>query len=225
MDYRRLLVPGKKKRKTVCIVGAGGLGSSASAIMACEDSLDLVLIDDDVIEESNLQRQVLFTEDDVGKSKVSVAKERLLDINPGMDIRAVQSRLDARCQELLKSDLILDCTDNLETRHLINRFAYEKNIPWVYCSVAGSHGYAKAMTRETACLECFLKHPDRPESLETSGMLNSLVQLASAVQCRLALDILAGKRPDDVLLHFDAWSLEMTRVLTKKKQGCAVCGR
>ncbi len=215
----------KKRRKTVCIVGLGGLGSSTSSIMASGDSADIVLIDDDMVELTNLQRQVLYAEEDVGKSKAAVAKERLLDINPGISIRSNAVRLVKENIDLLRSDLILDCTDNLETRHLINRYAAERGIPWVYCSVAGSYGFAKAITADTACIECILKGKDQPESLGTSGVLSTAVLLAASVQCRLAYDLLLGKKPADELIHFDSWSQEMTKVQTRKDPGCGVCGR
>ena len=119
--------------KKVVIVGIGALGTVAAELLARAGIGSLRLIDRDVVEESNLQRQILFTEKDVGKSKSVMAAEKLKEINSLIKIESYPLHLDPKNVSLLQdADLVLDCTDNLETRFLINDHCRKEKIPWIY---------------------------------------------------------------------------------------------
>jgi molybdopterin/thiamine biosynthesis adenylyltransferase len=207
-------------KQKVVIVGLGGIGSAAAHLMDELGVGHLILIDDDTVELDNLQRQILYDEGDLGESKVLAAQKRL------SHARAVihRERLTERNLHLLRSDLVLDCTDNLETRYLINRHCIEAGIPWVYCTVAGDHGFVKLITQTNGCLQCFYKRGTAGESSRDVGILNTAVQMAASVQARLALSFLSGKSPENALISFDVWHARISRIMVRKDPHCPVCG-
>mgnify|MGYP001594733519 CR=1 FL=1 len=138
------------RKKTVSIVGLGALGSVASELLTRAGIKKLILIDRDFLELSNLQRQSLFEEKDIGKSKAVVLKEKLNEINKDVDIISYFDNLDNENIDLINSDLILDCTDNLETRFLINEYSVKNKIPFIYGSAVGDSGACRARSRDPA---------------------------------------------------------------------------
>ena len=132
--YRKIGKAGQKKLeiKKVCIIGLGGLGTVTSELIGRAGIGTLILIDNDIVEESNLQRQSLFDEEDIGKSKALTAEEKLKKINSKLEIISYNMRLTNKNTQLLDSDLVLDCSDNLESRFLINKHCIEKKIPWIF---------------------------------------------------------------------------------------------
>ena len=129
----------KIENSVVCIIGLGATGTRSAELLARAGVGKLILIDRDVIEESNLQRQTLFTEKDLYKSKVFVVKSKLEEINSKTKIIAYFKDLNYKNVEDIKGDLILDCTDNLDTRFLINEFSIKNNIPWISTSKKKLH--------------------------------------------------------------------------------------
>ena len=115
--------------KEITIVGLGAIGTKTVTLLA-DKNIKLKLIDRDIIEEKNLQRQQLFTKENLGKEKATVAKEKLSKFNKNITAHVVN--INSTNISIIKSDLILDCTDNLKTRFLINDFAIKYNIPWIY---------------------------------------------------------------------------------------------
>ena len=122
------------RKRTVSVVGIGALGSVSAELLARAGIGKLKLIDRDFIEKSNLQRQALFAEADVGKLKAKVACEKLKKINSDVEIEYFVDDLNADNAEIMKSDMILDCVDNMETRFLIDDYCAKKMIPWVHAS-------------------------------------------------------------------------------------------
>ena len=181
------------QRKKVAIVGIGALGTVSSELLARAGVGSLLLVDRDVIEESNLQRQVLFDEDDLGKSKAAAAREKLEKINQHILIETKAIHLNNKNIGFLKEmDLVLDCTDNLETRFLINEFCKKEQIPWIYAAAIRTSGYVMPIMPAGACLRCFLDTANL-ETCDTVGVLNTATVSIAALQTTLALKMLLHK--------------------------------
>ena len=224
---------GKKGQKKlanskVAVVGLGALGSVSSELLARAGIGNLILIDRDIVELSNLQRQSLYTEDDVGKPKAISAKEHLSKINSEIKTDAIVD--DINFENILvflkNTDLILDCTDNLETRFLINDFCVKNNVPFIYSSAVGSKGYVFCiMPKKTACLRCFLKDSVGIDTCETAGVLNSTTHLISSIQSNEAIKILLNKDCEKDLLFFDVWKNELSKIKINRNKNCQCCSK
>src|SRR5271168_1119393 len=168
----------------LAVVGCGALGSFQAGALARTGIGFLRIIDRDYVELSNLQRQWLFDECDVQQAmpKAAASARKIAGINSGVRVEPVVADLTpSNVEELLEGvDLILDGTDNFETRYLINDFAVERGVPWVYGAAVGSYGIAMpVIPGETACLRCI--YPDSPSGVqptcETAGVLGSVTAL------------------------------------------------
>ena len=217
----------KLRKSTVAIVGLGALGSVSAELLARAGIGKLILIDRDVVELSNLQRQNLFDENDVGKPKALAAKEHLSKINSEIEINFFIDDLNfENIKKILneKIDLILDCTDNLETRFLINDFSIKNKIPFIYSSAVGSKGYVfDVVPDKTACLRCFLKEASQLDTCETVGVLNTTTNLISSIQVNEAIKILLNKNYEKELLFFDIWKNELLKIKINKSRNCICC--
>jgi adenylyltransferase/sulfurtransferase len=225
---------------TVAIVGCGATGAASAALLARAGVGTLILIDRDFVEESNLQRQVLFDEADAAAAtpKAEAARRQIARFNSDIQVHAhVADLVPDNIHALLRNpengrgaDIILDATDNFETRYLINDYAVEQGRPWIYAAAVGS--YAATMNilpGETACLAClFPRPPSGPvETCDTAGILNTAVNLAASVQVTEALKYLTGAR--DVmrrsLISWDLWQNERSEIsAATPRPGCEVCG-
>ena len=205
---------------TVAIVGCGATGAAAAALLARAGVGTLILIDRDFVEQSNLQRQVLFDEADAAAAtpKAEAARQQIARFNSDIQVHAhVADLVPANIHALLAgAQLILDATDNFETRYLINDYAVQQSlagsgvqkgahgrvgrmIPWIYAAAVGA--YAATMNilpGETACLAClFPKPPSGPvETCDTAGILNTAVNLAASIQVTEALKYVTGRTSD-----------------------------
>jgi molybdopterin/thiamine biosynthesis adenylyltransferase len=181
------------------IVGCGALGGIQAEALARAGVGRLTIIDRDFVETSNLQRQFLFTESDANQAlpKAIAAERRLREINSEIRVEGIVADLDpAASQDLLEgAQLILDATDNFETRFLINDFAVARKVPWIYGAAVGSYGLMMPiLPGETACLRCI--YPEPPGGIqptcETSGVLGSVTMLIGSLQAGEAIKILSG---------------------------------
>jgi adenylyltransferase/sulfurtransferase len=217
------------------IVGCGALGSFQAAALARAGVGHLVIIDRDYVEPSNLQRQWLFEEADAteGLPKAIAAKKHLARVNAGVSVDAEVADLTPRNAErlLLPADVILDGTDNFETRYLINDAAVKHGVPWVYGAAVGSCGLTMpVLPTETACLACLFPAPPGgvQPTCDTAGILNTAAAVVASLQAADAIKILAGRR-DSVhprLLSLDVWKDTMRSVSTGERDpNCTVCGR
>ena len=220
----------------VTIVGCGALGSVAAEMLCRAGVAQLRIIDRDFVEWSNLQRQSLFVEADAEKSipKVIAAEKHLLALNITVEVDAHIADLHAGTVDdlLADSDLIIDACDNFLTRHLINEYACEYQIPWIYAACVGS--YACGMTiipGQTACFACMQDElpgvGDSP-TCDSSGIIAPAVYAASARQCAEALKLLAGK-PEACSQEFwswDVWSGQEQRMDLSglRHDACPACG-
>ena len=217
----------KLGKSTVAIIGIGALGSVSSELLARAGIGKLILIDRDIVELSNLQRQSLYDENDLEKPKALQAHHHLKKINSGIKIDFFIEDLNNENigKILIKTDLILDCTDNLETRFLLNDFCVKNNVPFIYSSAIGSKGYVfNIIPNEGACLRCFLKEASL-ETCETNGVLNTITHAISSIQADEALKILLNKNHEKNLLFLDIWKNELLKIKVNKNKNCVCCSK
>ena len=218
--------------KKVLLAGCGALGSGIAISLVRTGIKELIIVDGDRLELSNLHRQFLYDEDDLKKeqAKSMIAGEKLSRMNSQVKITPVPERLSAQNIEKLASgvDLIMDGTDNLETRYLLNDYAVKHQIPYIFGGVVGASGMLMSIfPKKTACLRCLFPHPQ--QSLKTPGtaqlgVLNPAPLLLSALEVIEAIKIFLGvKEPDSVLLQFDLWELNFTQQKIKRNPDCLCC--
>ena len=212
-------------RKTISIVGLGAIGSVSAELLARAGVKKLVLIDRDIVELSNLQRQSLFDEQDIGKSKAEIIRTKLNKINKEVEIISFFDNLDNENIDLIKADLILDCTDNLETRFLINEFAVKNQIPFIYASAIGNEGYLFNIIAGKTCFNCIFKEIQGLETCETFGVLNSATHLISSLQVSEAIKILFNEEYEKDLIYFSLKNNDLVKIKVQKNPDCNVCSK
>lgn len=213
----------KIKNSVVAVVGVGALGTVAADLLTRAGVGELILIDRDVVEESNLQRQTLYGEKDVGRSKAAVTKEKLERINSKLKIGIHAIHLNAGNISVLKdASLILDCTDNLQTRFLINDFCKKEGKRWIYGAAIQTSGYVMPILPSGPCLRCFLQEASL-ETCETAGVLNTITSLVAALQVTLALQLLSEKEIEPLLYCHNIWNQESKKLKIRKKNDCPTC--
>ena len=217
----------------VAVAGCGALGSFQAGALARAGIGFLRIVDRDYVELSNLQRQWLFDECDVDQAlpKAIAAARKIAGINTGVRVEPVVADLTpSNVEDLLGGvDLILDGTDNFETRYLINDFAVERGLPWIYGAAVGSYGIAMPVVPgKTACLRCI--YPDPPASAqptcETAGVLGTVTALIASLQVSEAIKILCGAEPAKKITTVDVWTGEIRQVAQPGPVAdCPACGR
>jgi len=237
IKFQHIGIEGQHKLKTkkVAIVGMGALGSAIAHHLVRMGVGFLKIIDSDIVELSNLPRQMLYTEEDVvnKRLKVESAKERLLAINSEVIIETYASRLTAENASILLSDvdLILDGTDNFPTRYIINKTAVKLNIPWIYGGVVGARGTTFTIRPHiTPCFQCIFPHPPTEEHVplcHTNGVLSPIIQVIASIEAIEGVKILLEKWQDlrNSMLNIDLWnndfiSIDLTGAHNKD---CPIC--
>ena len=214
----------KINKSMVAIVGLGALGSLSAQLLARAGVGKLVLIDRDYIELGNLHRQ-FFDEADVGEPKALVVEKQLKKINSKLRVEAHFNNLDYTNSEQLLggANLVLDCTDNLETRFLINDFCLKRQVPFVYAAAIAEKGYVYAILpeKERACFECIFKDSKARETCETAGVLNTTTASISVLQVNQAMKILLGKEVEKDLFYFDASGSRFEKIKVHRNPDCA----
>lgn len=222
-------------RATAVIVGCGALGTVQASLLARAGVGALRLIDRDYVEENNLQRQVLYTESDAADSlpKAEAARRHLLEANSEIGIEAHVSDLNPENAADLLADagVILDGTDNFETRFLINDYAVREGIPWIYGAAVGSYGIAMpVLPGDSACLRCI--YPEPPAGVqptcETAGVLGPVTNLIGSIQAMEALKILSGRTASvrRRILTADLWHGPVRETtMPARDPRCPCCGR
>jgi adenylyltransferase/sulfurtransferase len=221
----------------VAIVGCGATGSALASLLGRAGVGTLRIIDRDYVEPSNLQRQSLFDEEDAAESlpKAIAATRKIAAFNSQIVVEArVADAVPGNINALLEGiDLILDGTDNFETRYLLNDYAIKNSMPWIYAAAVGSYGVTlNVLPRRTACLTCIF--PDAPrgmvETCETSGILNSAVNLVASIAATEAMKLLIGGeaagRLRKTLWSFDVWSNQHAEIAAATpRPDCPACGK
>ena len=217
----------------VALVGCGATGAAAASLLARAGVGTLTLVDRDVVEESNLQRQVLFDEADAreGLPKAEAARRKIAQFNSRTEVRAhVADLVPSNIHGLLgEAVILLDATDNFETRYLLNDYAIEQGRPWIYAATVGA--YAATMNilpGETACLACLFPKPPAGmvETCDTAGILNTAVNFAASVEVTEALKFLVGARDKmrRTLLGRDLWTNDQAEISAAAPRAqCTVC--
>ena len=220
-------------RAHVALVGCGATGAAAANLLARAGVGTLTLVDRDFVEESNLQRQVLFDEADARESlpKAEAARRKIALFNSEVAVNAHIADLTPGNIHALLADaeVILDATDNFETRYLLNDYAVDRGLPWIYSAAVGSYAITmNILPGETACLACVFPEPPAGtvETCDTAGILNSAVNLVASVAVTEAIKIITGARDRlrRKLLSCDLWTNEWSTVQADSpRPGCEVC--
>ncbi|KLF56534.1 molybdopterin biosynthesis protein MoeB [Klebsiella aerogenes] len=212
------------------IIGLGGLGSPAALYLAGAGVGTLTLADDDAVHLSNLQRQILFTSDDIDQPKAAAAKTRLNQLNPQIRLVALQQRLsgEALRAEVAKADVVLDCTDNMIARQAINAACVALETPLVTASAVGFGGQLMVLTPPWAqgCYRCLWPDTAEPQrNCRTAGIVGPVVGIMGTLQALEAIKLLSGMAtPRNTLRLFDARTSNWRNLALQKAQGCPVCG-
>jgi adenylyltransferase/sulfurtransferase len=237
---RHLIIPdvgmaGQKRLKNakVLVVGAGGLGSPALMYLAAAGVGTLGIIDFDVVDESNLQRQIIHGQSDVGRSKAESARNTVREINPFVEVVLHEERLDSsNAMEIFRPyDLILDGTDNFATRYLVNDACVLLGKPYVWGSIYRFDGQASVFWAEHGpCYRCLYPEPPPPgmvPSCAEGGVLGVLCASIGSIQVNEAIKLLTGVGDPLVgrLMIYDALEMSYRDVKVRKDPECAVCGK
>ncbi len=216
------------------IVGCGAIGAAAANLLVRAGVGRVRIIDRDFVEPSNLQRQTLFDEADAREAlpKAVAAERKLRSINSAITVEGVVADLNPRnAPELLAGfDLILDGTDNFETRFLINDFAVSSGLPWIYAAAVASYGLTMTvLPGVTPCLACLLETQRQglEETCDTVGVLGSIVNLIASLEVADALKLLSGRAGQlhGRLISCDVWSGRFQSVRVARNPDCRVCVR
>ncbi len=236
---RHLIIPevgmaGQKKLKAakVLVVGAGGLGSPISLYLAAAGVGRIGLVDFDVVDESNLQRQVLYTTKDVRRPKLEVAKERLTAMNPHIEVETYETRLTSEnaLDIISEYDVVVDGTDNFPTRYLVNDACVLLGKPNVYGSIFRFDGQVSVFdARKGPCYRCLYPEPPPPglvPSCAEGGVLGVLPGVIGALQAMETIKVILGIGQPLIgrLLLFDGLHMSFTELRLRKDPSCKVCG-
>ena len=216
------------------VIGAGGLGSAVAPYLAAAGIGHITLMDHDQVELTNLQRQIMHTERSVGKSKVNSGKEFLQKLNSGIQIETIEAKATtALLDDLLPSvDIILDCTDNFLTRHLINASCVKHQIPLVSGSALRFDGQISVFNPHIATSPCYacIFSPDedfKEVSCSSMGIFSPLVGIIGAIQAAQAIQVLIGFGEALVgrMLLWNARTTQVDEFKISRNPECSVCGK
>jgi len=216
----------KLKRARVFIAGTGGLGSSAAIYLTAAGVGKICVVDHDRVELSNLNRQILHWDEDVGKKKAASATEKLKKINHEVKIEAIEETItEANVYQLVDGfDLIVDAMDNLPTRYLLNKAAIEKNIPFFHGAVYGFEGRAMTiLPGKTACLRCVYRGDIPKEKFPVIGVTPAVIGCIQATEV-IKYIVGIGELLKNRLLIYDGLDMKFTEFKVKKDPQCEHCG-
>lgn len=221
----------KLRSAKVCVVGVGGLGNPITTRLVAMGIGKLRIIDRDVIELSNLHRQTMFDESDIGQVKVEVAARKLKKLNPDVEIESLPISInDYTALDAVEGcDVVIDALDSVNARYALNKACVEKNIPFVTGAAVGVSGQAfTILPHQSACYSCMFPVLDE-DSMPTcsiEGVHPSILSVIGGIEVAEAVKILLGKKPSlsDKILHVDLGDLDFTMTRTFKAEECPVCG-
>jgi adenylyltransferase/sulfurtransferase len=219
----------KLAKKKVGVIGCGALGTTIANNLVRAGIGYLRVVDRDIIELNNLQRQNLFNENDIGSSKAGVIAEKLRKINSEVRIESIADDVNyENVEKIIKDmDIVLDGTDNMLVRFLINDACVKNNIPWIYGGAIETYGVTmNIIPHETPCFRCLIH--DLPETgslatCDTVGVLNTIPAIIGSIQSTEALKILLGKDINKGLLSYDVWIQSFNNIEIKRRDDCKCC--
>jgi molybdopterin-synthase adenylyltransferase len=221
----------KLRKAKVCVVGVGGIGNPVVTQLTAMGIGKLKIVDRDIIEISNLHRQHLYTEEDIGRVKVEAAKARLEQINSSVQIEALPNSVTKYTAEnIVKGfDIVVDALDSIDARYALNDACIKLNIPLIYAGALGMLGsICTIIPNKTACLRCIfpaLAEDDMP-TCSTEGVHPSILYLVGGIQVSEVVKIILGERPtlENKLLYIDLNDLSLEKVPVFRQAECPSCG-
>ncbi|MHA7646486.1 ThiF family adenylyltransferase [Nitrosopumilus sp. S4] len=221
----------KLKNAKVCVVGTGGLGNPITTRLAAMGVGTLRIVDRDVIELSNLHRQTMFDEDDVGQVKVEVAAKKLQKLNPDCKIEALAVSVNEyTALEVVEGcDVVVDALDSVNARYALNKACVKFGIPFVTGAAVGVSGQVfTIMPRDSACYFCMFPdlNEDTMPTCSLEGVHPSILSIVGGIEVAEAVKVIIGKKPSlsDKILHIDIENLDFTTTRTFRAEECPVCG-
>jgi len=231
---RQIILPefgeeGQKKLReaTVLVVGAGGLGSPVSIYLACAGIGRLILVDFESVDISNLNRQILHWEENVGEKKVVSGEWKLRSLNSTVEVISRATKITAEnALELIDGvNLAMDCLDNMDGRFILNEACFQKKIPFIHGGLRGLMGEVTTIIPgETPCLECLF--PLGREKTEPFAVIGATAGIVASAQVMEAIKLLAGfgKLLTGTMLYIDSGKMEFRSLQMKKNPRCRICG-
>jgi adenylyltransferase/sulfurtransferase len=221
----------KLKNSKVCVVGTGGLGNPITSRLAAMGVGTLRIVDRDVIELSNLHRQTMFDEDDVGQVKVEVAAKKLQKLNPDCNIEALAVSVnDYTALEVIEGcDVVIDALDSVNERYALNKACVEFGIPFVTGAAVGVSGQAfTVLPKQSACYFCMFPelNEDTMPTCSIEGVHPSILSIVGGIEVAEAVKIIIGKKPSlsERILHIDLENLDFNSTRTFRAEECPICG-
>ncbi len=212
----------KIRKAHVSIIGAGSLGCWSALLLGSMGIGSVTIADRDLVDESNLYHQPLYTEKEVGEPKASAAAKKFRMLFPATIWIAHDIDVNSSTISQLKADVILDCTDNLQTRYLLNEWAVKNMQKWVHAAAVGTAGNVAAFSPTTACFRCLYPKAVAQETCETAGIYNPLASMVASIQVSQAINIILGIKPTNELSHITD---KIERIRLNKNPACPVCGK
>ena len=221
----------KIRSAKVCVVGAGGIGNPVITQLTAMGVGKIRIVDRDVIEVTNLHRQHLYTDDDIGRVKVEAAAERLRRLNPTVEIEPVPTSVTRYTADAIVKgvDIIIDALDSVDARYALNDACIKHNIPLIYAGAIGVTGsVCTILPNKSACLRCMFPelNEDEMPACSTEGVHPSILYLVAGIQVSEAVKIITGKEPTLVnkLLYIDLNELSFDRIQMFRQEECPSCG-
>jgi len=221
----------KLKNSKVCVVGTGGLGNPITSRRAAMGVGTLRIVDRDVIELSNLHRQTMFDEDDVGQVKVEVAAKKLQKLNPDCNIEALAVSVnDYTALEVIEGcDVVVDALDSVNARYALNKACVKLGIPFVTGAAVGVSGQAfTVLPKQSACYYCMFPelNEDTMPTCSIEGVHPSILSIVGGIEVAEAVKIIIGKKPSlsEKILHIDLENLDFNSTRTFRAEECPICG-
>ena len=229
-------VAGQEKLLTAhtLVIGAGGLGSAAAPYLAAAGVGKITLVDHDQVELTNLQRQIMHTQESIGQNKAASGKSFLQRLNPGVVVDTIEAKADdSLLDQLLPTvNIVLDCTDNFATRHMINRLCVKHQVPLVSGSALRFDGQISVIdsrNKTSPCYACIFSPEEQFEevSCASMGIFSPLVGIIGAMQAAQALQVLIGFGEPLVgrMLLWNARNTQIDEIRISRNTGCLVCGQ
>ncbi|MGB5325223.1 MAG: HesA/MoeB/ThiF family protein, partial [Pseudomonadales bacterium] len=217
------------KQASVLLVGCGGLGAPVALYLAGAGVGSITLVDGDAVDLSNLQRQIAFSEHDIGSNKARCLQARLRSLNSDIEVHAVAAMLspDSAVSLVEGKQLVIDCSDDFNVRCLLNHACLARQTAWIYASVIRMSGQCALFLPGGPCFSClFPDAPQHAEDCNSAGVLASLPGLLGSLQASIALQFLAGETCFDgeALTLVEAAPLQLHTLHMRKRPGCEICG-
>ncbi|MCF7871521.1 ThiF family adenylyltransferase [Candidatus Woesearchaeota archaeon] len=203
------------RAKTVTVVGIGGVGSVV-AEMIVRAGINLRIVDKGRVFEEELQRQGLFLEEDINKFKAKQAKKRLQAINPNIAVKAFHEDLTEQNVYLVESDLVVDCSNDMDVSLMLDKYCYKKNIPMIYCYVSGTQGQVFIVDKKVSLSE--ISDYIENTRIREAGILSATVHTAAGIVGAKVAKVLLGASHQDNMLSFDIWDMNFDKKFVRKNK-------